>query len=82
MVLSDYSSSESVSGIVSALDDFIIVLELEDALHWTEDLLLCNGVLILDIREDSGLDIPSLGSPSLATHLKLCTLSFSLLNIG
>ena len=82
MVIGDYSSSESVSGIVGALDDFIIVLELEDALHWAEDLLLRNGVLILDIGEDSGLDIPSLGSPSLATDLKLSTLSFSLLNIG
>jgi hypothetical protein len=81
VTLSDHSSAKSVGGGVGAVDDLVEVVELEDALHWAEDLLLRDGVLVLDVGEDGRLHEPSAAAPPLAARHQRRALPLPRLNV-
>lgn len=70
VILRDDASCESVVGGVGPLDDIIKVVEFEDAVHWTENFLLCDDELVLDVGEDCRLNVEALVSPSVSTNNK------------
>jgi hypothetical protein len=61
------SGSETVCGVVTEADGVFLVLELGDRADGTEDLLLHDGHVVLDVGEDRGFDEVSLVTLALTT---------------
>lgn len=76
------SRSETVLGLVGESDDLGLVLELGNDDDGSEDLLLEDGVLRVDVREDGGLDVVSLSSVSLSTGKEGSSLLLSGLDVS
>lgn len=73
-VLREHGCSESVFGVVRALDDFIQFLKANDLLDRSKDFFLGNGHVIADIREDSWLDEESFAFRAFSACNELCAL--------
>lgn len=67
-IIGHNTGRESVLGRVGALDGFVDVAELEDGLDGSEDLLLGDSHVVLDIGEDRGLDEVALLAPATPTR--------------
>lgn len=80
-VLGNESSTKTIVGVVSTLDNLIDVLELKDAHNGSKDLFLSDSHVVINIREDSGLDEPTLVADTAATSDKLSSLLLSNVNI-
>ena len=63
-ILGNNSCSKSVAAFVGSCDNFINIVKFENTLNWTKYFFLSNQIVIFNICEDSGSDIPSFASPS------------------
>jgi len=79
--LSDHSGSQSVLGLVGSSDHLIVVRELDDRHHGSEDLLLVDLHVLLHSGEHGGFNKESLVSPSLSSNHALGAISLSALNV-
>lgn len=75
-------SGETVVGVVSELDDILLVLELGDGADGTENLLLHDLHVGADVAEDGGLDEVTLVAKTLATGLDSGTLFLTGLDVA
>lgn len=74
-------SGETVAGLVGDLDGLLLVGELLHGADGTEDLLLDDVHVFVDIAEDGGLDVVSLRAVTLTTDLNLGTSSLAVLDV-
>lgn len=72
-VLGVNGSSKTVGGVVGNLDDLFLGLELGNAAHGAENLLLHNLHVLGDVGEDGGLDEVALVSLAVTTDLDVGT---------
>lgn len=68
-VLGVDGGGKTVRGVVSELDDILLILELGDGTDGAEDLLLHDLHVGLDVGEDGGLDEVTLVAETLTTRL-------------
>lgn len=74
-------SGLTVGGVVANLDSLSLVLELLDSDDGTEDLLLGNGHLVVDVGEQSRLDEITLVTVTLTTNSNGGTLLLASINV-
>lgn len=55
-ILGEDCSSETIHGVIGAIDDLFDGLELQDLHDGAEDFLFGDSHVVLDVREDGGLD--------------------------
>mmetsp|Transcript_25564 Transcript_25564/g.31017 ORF Transcript_25564/g.31017 Transcript_25564/m.31017 type:complete len:556 (-) Transcript_25564:83-1750(-) len=75
------ASCETVLGAVGPLDQVSLVAPLEDGHNRSEDLLLCNSHVVIDVSEHGGLDEVTLGTDGAASALQVRALLNTGLNV-
>ena len=80
-VFSHHTGDQPILRIISSLNNFFNSLELNDAHHWPEYLLLCDSHVISHISKHSGLQEVPRSIDTVASTEKLCSLFLSNVNI-
>ena len=78
---SQHTCPQSIRQGISPLNHLILILPLQNTDYWTKNLFLGNPHVILNIVENSWLDIIALLSPSLSSHRYFGSFSFTFADI-